>query len=188
MENEVIIVSGLPRSGTSMLMKILENCGFTILTDKIRKSDIDNPLGYYEFEKVKSLDKDNTWLNLAQGKVVKIVSPLLKYLPNDMKFKVIFIERNLNEIMSSQNKMLRNRKEESIVSDEELTKIFKNHINKTKELLSSKKNIEVIYINYNKILRGEESEYNKVKFFLNKNIDIEKMKEAVEQRLHRNRN
>src|SRR5512141_2581353 len=89
-----IIVSGLPRSGTSMMMKMLAEGGLTIITDQIRNADEDNPNGYYEFEPVKQLaDGQFDWLAGANGKVVKIISALLEYLPRDYHYKVIFMER-----------------------------------------------------------------------------------------------
>ncbi|NJN53987.1 MAG: sulfotransferase [Anaerolineae bacterium] len=109
-DQPVIIVSGLPRSGTSMMMKMLEVGGIPPLTDQIRTADNDNPKGYYEFERVKQLDKgDTAWVADAQGKVVKVISQLLRYLPADQEYRVIFMRRNMDEILASQQKMLINR-------------------------------------------------------------------------------
>ena len=103
----VIIVSGLPRSGTSMMMKMLEAGGLKILTDNLREADANNPKGYYEFERVKQMKDGNlAWLPDAVGKVVKIVTGLIIYLPSDYKYKIIFMKRDLNEVLSSQKKML----------------------------------------------------------------------------------
>jgi hypothetical protein len=107
-QSTITIVSGLPRSGTSLMMQMLEAGGMDILTDGIRKIDKNNPWGYYEFEKVKNLGKDNSWLNLCNGKVVKIISILLYDLPTDRKYNVIFMKRNLQEVLASQRKMLDN--------------------------------------------------------------------------------
>jgi len=110
-ENQIIIVSGLPRSGTSMLMKMLEAGGLEILTDEIRKADTDNPKGYYEFERVKKLETDNIWLPEAKGKVVKIISMLLQHLPLNYVYKIIFIKRDIHEVLASQKQMLVRRGE-----------------------------------------------------------------------------
>ena len=104
----VVVVSGLPRSGTSMMMKMLEAGGLAVQTDDLREADVDNPKGYYEDERVKDLEKmdDKSWIQESRGKVLKVISFLLKDLPEDNYYKVIFMRRNLEEIMASQNKMI----------------------------------------------------------------------------------
>lgn len=96
----------MPRSGTSMMMKMLEAGGMKILTDSQRTADEDNPKGYYEFELVKLIQRDKSWLPRAKGKVVKIISELLKNLPPDYQYKAIFMRRNLAEILAFQRQML----------------------------------------------------------------------------------
>src|SRR6056297_1410858 len=105
----IYIVSGLPRSGTSMLMKMLEAGGIEILTDHRRSPDTDNPKGYYEYEPVKDLAADASWLRETEEKGIKVISHLLPYLPNDQNYKVLFILRPIEEIMASQAKMLKHR-------------------------------------------------------------------------------
>ena len=107
MDDKLInIVSGLPRSGTSMMMKILEAGGLDPLSDNLRVADEDNPKGYYEFERSKNLKNDNEWLHLAEGKVVKLISELLFYLPDTKNYKVVFMMSSLDEILMSQNRSL----------------------------------------------------------------------------------
>jgi len=103
----ITVVSGLPRSGTSLMMQILEANGFEILTDSIRTADESNLRGYYEYEKVKSLMKDNTWLAEAEGKTVKVIAQLLPYLHSSFEYKIIFMQRKIAEILSSQSKNVR---------------------------------------------------------------------------------
>jgi len=125
----ITIVSGLPRSGTSMMMKMLEAGGMEILKDEIRKADEDNPAGYYEFEKVKELKKDVSWLENAKGKSVKIISSLLEHLPEKYTYKIIFMHRNMEEILNSQRQMLFRRGEATNeVSDEKMGKMFLKHL------------------------------------------------------------
>ena len=129
----ITIVSGLPRSGTSMMMRILEAGGMRILKDEIRKADEDNPAGYYEFEKVKELKKDPSWLENAKGKAVKIISSLLEHLPERYIYKIIFIHRNMEEILDSQRQMLIRRGEATNeVSDEKVGKMFLKHLKKNR--------------------------------------------------------
>ena len=125
----VIIVSGLPRSGTSMMMKMLEAGGQVILTDNLREADANNPKGYYEFERVKQMkDGDLAWLSDAVGKVVKIVTGLIMFLPSSYNYKIIFMRRDLNEILSSQKKMLgRLGKEDDNIPDDKMAKVYEEH-------------------------------------------------------------
>src|SRR4026209_2745330 len=94
----IVVVSGLPRSGTSMMMQMLQAGGLEILTDAVRTPDGSNPKGYFEFEAVKDLDKGQApaWLAGARGKAVKIVSSLVRWLPESNDYQVIFMQRNLN--------------------------------------------------------------------------------------------
>ena len=107
----IVIVSGLPRSGTSMAMKMLAAGGMPLLTDGVRGADESNPKGYYEFEPVKDLHKqaDMAWLRDARGKAVKIVSFLLTFLPETNEYKVIFMQRDLREVIASERTMLQKR-------------------------------------------------------------------------------
>lgn len=109
--DEVVVVSGLPRSGTSMIMQMLAAGGLPVLTDGLREADIDNPRGYFEYEPVKNLHRDVDWLKSANGKAVKIVAPLLPYLPPGIRYRVILIERDLEETLESQSRMLDRRGE-----------------------------------------------------------------------------
>jgi hypothetical protein len=116
----IIIVSGLPRSGTSMMMKMLDAAGVPIMTDAVRTADIDNPKGYYEYERVKDLEKekDKSYIKEGRGKALKVISWLLKDLPDDNQYRIIFMRRDLNEVIASQNKMLKNRGEEGAGGDD----------------------------------------------------------------------
>jgi len=129
----ITVVSGLPRSGTSMMMSALKKGGMPVLVDNIRKADQNNPKGYLEFERVKKLPKgDYDWLAIAQGKAVKIISALLTYLPECYQYKVIFLERDMDEILSSQQRMLErtNKIDEDNKSDEMLRQSYQEHIKK----------------------------------------------------------
>ena len=104
----IIVVSGLPRSGTSMMMGMLEAGGLELVVDGIRAADEDNPRGYYELERVKDLAKaeDKSWLITLQGKGVKVISLLLQHLPEAYNYKIIFMRRSIAEVLDSQSKML----------------------------------------------------------------------------------
>jgi broad-specificity NMP kinase len=183
----IIVVSGLPRSGTSMMMRILEKGGVSILTDNVRKADNDNLKGYYEFEKVKQLDRDRSWLNSAEGKAVKIISALLKHLPPDHQYKVIFMKRDIDEILASQKKMMERRGEKpEKVPDEMMGGLFEKHLKETKEWLNEN-SIETLYVNYNDVLEEPLPHLRRVNEFLSKDLDLENMVGVVGPDLYRQR-
>jgi hypothetical protein len=145
----IIVVSGLPRSGTSMMMKMLAEGGLPILTDSIRGMDEDNPNGYFEYELVKQLaDGNGKWLADADWKVVKIISQLLEYLPSEHTYKVIFMERDIKEILLSQRKMLERRREEHRVDDSEMENQFGDHLGRVKFWLARQPKIDLRFIYY----------------------------------------
>src|SRR3990167_393038 len=98
----IVIVSGLPRSGTSLMMQMLRAGGMSLLIDDQRPADADNPHGYWEYEPVKRLQHDNSWLPQAEGKAVKVVSALLQYLPPRHTYKIIVMHRPMQEVLASQ--------------------------------------------------------------------------------------
>ncbi len=187
-QSPVYIVSGLPRSGTTMMMQMLEAGGMDILTDTYRKPDKDNPNGYYEYEKVKRLGKDISWLKEAKGKAIKIVSPLLFHLPSIFKYKILFMRRNMMEILASQGKMLERR---GIASgnkfDEILTVKFERHLKKANSWLESKDNIKVHYVNYKTMIVNPMEQATLVNEFLGNILNIENMMSVVDRSLYRQR-
>jgi hypothetical protein len=187
--SEIIIVSGLPRSGTSMMMKMLESTGLEILTDNLRTADENNPKGYYEFERVKQLKQgDFDWLPAAQGKVVKIISALLEYLPNRYQYKIIFMQRSMDEVLSSQRQMLvRDGKPDDKVPDEKLAELYGNHLKKIQTWLEQQPNMSTLFISYNQILHDPEPDLNRLKKFLGGNLDIKRMLQVVDKNLYRER-
>ncbi len=186
-DQPVYIVSGLPRSGTSMMMKMMEAGGIPVLTDNIRKADIDNPKGYYELEKVKKISEDSSWLATAGGKVFKMVSMLLLQLPTDYSYKIVFMERDLNEVLRSEKKMLERLGKPKGESDEEMLRIFTLHLNHVKKWISSQSNIDVCYINYNDMLGNPETLVEPLPAFLEIDLNTNAMLEVVDPALYRNR-
>lgn len=186
--NTVVIVSGLPRSGTSMMMKMLEAGGCQILTDNLREADANNPKGYYEFERVKNMkDGDLAWMPEAVGKVVKIVTGLIMFLPVGFKYRVIFMRRDLNEILSSQKKMLgRLGKEDDNIPDDKMAKTYEEHLKQVKGWLVRQANIETLYVDYNVMVNDPTESLQKVSAFLG-GMDVQTMASVVDQELYRER-
>lgn len=191
MRTEITIVSGLPRSGTSLMMKMLEKGGMKIITDDIRKADIDNPEGYYEFEPAKKIKEDASWLKDARGKAFKIVSMLLLDLPLVETYKIIFMERKLDEVLASQKKMMNRNKPDrdrsQDLDDSSMGDIFDNHLTKIKEWLPKQKNIDVLFVHYNTLINSPEPEIDKIISFLDMPVNKTDMIEAIKSDLYRNR-
>jgi hypothetical protein len=185
----IVIVSGLPRSGTSMTMKMLAAGGLVVVTDAERTADEDNPKGYFEDERIKELAEmpDKSWLREARGKVIKVVAPLLHHLPADNFYRVVFMRRHLHEVLASQAKMLERRGENSDTTDEALREMYSNHLEKVEFQLRFRSNFEVIYINYRDVLDDPSREARRIRDFLGGNLDEGRMVEVVDPELYRNR-
>ena len=185
----VIVVSGLPRSGTSMMMKMLEAGGQVILTDNLREADANNPKGYYEFERVKQMkDGDFAWLSDVAGKVVKIVTGLITFLPAEYKYKVIFMQRDIKEVLSSQKKMLgRLGKGDDNIPDDKMAKIYQEHLKQVNIWLSKQPNMEVLYVNYNTMVADPAESLHKVNTLLGGGLDVHTMAAVVDKELYRER-
>lgn len=193
-DREIInIVSGLPRSGTSMMMKMLEAGGIAPLIDHIRKADEDNPKGYYEFEKVKDIKDDTSWLDEAAGKVVKMVSMLLLDLPRDRRYRIVFMRREMKEILASQRKMEERKGmevkkgAEAEAEDRLMAAQFRKHLVKVHSFLEKSDNIDLLYVRYNDILANAKPVVEQVYEFFGGKLDVEKMREVVDPSLYRQR-
>jgi hypothetical protein len=185
-DETIVVVSGLPRSGTSMMMKLLAAGGIEALTDNLRTPDEDNPKGYFELEKVKELERDNSWLADARGKAIKIISKLLKQLPSGYSYKVVFMRRNMDEILASQRQMLIRRGEPAdSISDRRMAEIFERHLKDVEAWLEMQPNIQVLYINYNETLANPASSIERLKLFFGGRLDVSAMADVVDRTLYR---
>jgi hypothetical protein len=184
----VIVVSGLPRSGTSMMMKMLAEGGLPLVTDQLRSADTDNPNGYFELEEVKQLPAGNAaWLSEAEGKVVKVISPLLEFLPPDHSYQVIFMERDMQEILASQRKMLANRNEPSKADDVAMEAEFRRHLSVLKPWLARQANMDVMYVSYNALMSDPQPLCERVVEFISAPLDVSRMLRVPKGELYRNR-
>ena len=186
-DKPITIVSGLPRSGTSMMMKMLEAGGLLPLTDNIRAADSDNPRGYYEFERVKKLKEgDNAWLVDAQGKVVKVIATLLLHLPATYTYRIIFMHRAMAEILASQTRMLeREGKPSDKASEAALARSFDKHLHSVEAWLAEQPNFEVMYVSYNEIIANPVELTGMINQFHGHMLDEEKMARVVDPTLYR---
>jgi hypothetical protein len=172
-----------------MLMGMLKAGGIPLLTDNLRAADDDNPRGYYEFEPVKKLRQaDYSWLPLAQGKAVKIISGLITYLPSTQTYQVLFMQRALPEILSSQRKMLIHRGEDPHkVSDEEMAQYFEKHLAQVTAWLEDQKHISTLYVDYNQMLKDPANYAQKISIFLGDTLNVDAMIGVVDPNLYRQR-
>ncbi len=185
----ITIVSGLPRSGTSMMMKILEAGGMQILTDELRAADEDNPKGYYELERVKKLKEgDVDWVDQAQGKAVKIISALLEGLPARQHYKIIFMRREMAEILASQRQMLVRRGEPADkVDDAQMAGMFQEHLKRVRVWLANQPNMDVLYVDYNELMKDPAAQVAQLTAFLNLPLDAAAMCAVPDASLYRQR-
>jgi hypothetical protein len=185
----ITVVSGLPRSGTSMMMKMLEAGGLPLLIDNLRIPDADNPAGYYEFEPVKKLGKGNfDWLADAQGKALKVIAALLTHLPSAYTYQIIFMRRDMSEILASQKKMLLNRGEDpNKINDAEMAQLFEKHLFKVMSWINLQPNMKRIDVDYNEMLRDPRPQVEQINGFLGNILDVEKMLEVINPGLYRQR-
>lgn len=188
-EEIITIVSGLPRSGTSLMMNMLEAGGMDVLTDKIRTPDGDNPKGYFEYERVKGLiSGDSKWIPEAQGKVVKIIAALIPYLPDEYTYRIIFMHRALSEILASQRKMLINRGEDPTrVDDEVIARIYDKHLKQVNSWIETQTNLQCIDISYNELLIDPDLHITRINEFMGEILDVEQMKSVIDPSLYRQR-
>ncbi len=181
----VTIVSGLPRSGTSMLMQMLAAGGLAPFSDGERTADEDNPKGYYEHEKVKALARDNAWLGEAKGSCIKIVSQLLKFLPAGLPYRIIFIDRNLDEVVRSQRVMIERQSGTGAkLTDERLKEAFRKQVEIAK-IHMARSHMHVLYLNYDLCVGSPAEAARQVNAFLGGGLDEAAMAAAVDAGLKR---
>jgi hypothetical protein len=184
----IVVVSGLPRSGTSLMMQMLQAGGMPLLIDELRPADADNPNGYWEFELVKRLQQDSSWMHKAEGKAVKVVSALLQYLPPQHTYKIIFMQRPMQEVLASQAVMLERRGEQGGKADDQtLGTVFAQHLDRTEHWLATQTHMTVLYVNYHETMANPEATATRVAQFLDLPLAVDAMARVVDPSLHRQR-
>lgn len=186
----IVVVSGLPRSGTSMMMRMLEAGGVMPVQDGVRAADDSNPKGYFEFEPVKGLDKDGdlSWLPAARGKAVKVISFLLTWLPETHNYAVIFMHRHADEIIASQQAMLTAREEAVAEGDAARSReLFRDHLAQVERFMASRACFRVLPVQYHEVMAAPEAAAAQVAAFLGQPLDTAAMARSVEGQLYRHR-
>jgi len=183
------VVSGLPRSGTSLMMSMLAAGGLEVLTDQLRTPNDDNPLGYFELEEVKKLIKgEHSWLARSNGKAVKVISTLLPYLPDGYRYRIIFMRRAMEEVLASQRRMLINRGENpDKISDDQMAEMFEKDLQQSERWTSSQAHVTRININYRQLIANPRPLVAEINTFLGGGLDEDKMLGAIDPSLYRQR-
>ena len=183
----ITVVSGLPRSGTSMMMQILQAGGLQALCDHERSPDENNPRGYFEYQKVRSLATDNTWLAEAEGKSIKVVSQLLYHLPPHFEYRVIFMRRDLREVLRSQERMLASLGAADETQQNAMVEHFTRHLEGLELWLGKQPNFQVFPCNYSEVVADPLRLAPPISRFLGILLDPERMASVVDPDLYRQR-
>jgi len=184
----ITVVTGIPRSGTSLMMQMLNAGGMSLLYDDQRSPDISNPKGYFELEQVKRIHEDHSWLSMAQGKVLKITIPLIFYLPESYSYKIIVMKRKLSEIIRSQTEMLSERKISSTDSENmKLMSIYRKQLFRMNYWIKEDPQRKAIEISYNELITDSKSITKELVEFLEFAADANKMTSVVHNDLYRQR-
>jgi hypothetical protein len=186
----IVIVSGLPRSGTSMMMRMLDAGGLAPLEDGVRTADVSNPKGYFEFEPVKELESargDVAWLPAARGKAVKVISLLLTWLPEHYNYRVIFMQRDLDEVLASQQQMLERRGEDGGADAGRSRDVFQAHLTQVERFMAARPCFETLHVPYREAVGAPAATAVAVARFLGRRMDTDAMARAVEASLYHHR-
>jgi len=186
----LIVVTGLPRSGTSMIMQMLAAGGIAVMSDGLRAADEDNPRGYLEFEPVKNLLRDSKWLDEVRGKAIKILTPVLSALPRDLICRVILCERDLDEVLDSQERMLARLKQTPAATPERRGRLkdeYARTLTRVKAMLTRRPKTDLLVLEHRDVISNPTRTAEKMSQFLDGNLDPQKMADAVDPSLHHNR-
>jgi predicted AlkP superfamily phosphohydrolase/phosphomutase/tetratricopeptide (TPR) repeat protein len=184
----ITIVSGLPRSGTSLVMQMLAAGGSPILEDGRREADEHNPRGYLEYERVKNLRHDNSWLGEARGKSLKVITQLLPALAMKYRYRIVYVERDLDEVLQSQRRMLaRDGRAAARISDDQLRRTFSAQATRIRRWLSNRANVELLTVNYRQLIEEPRESAETIAVFLGGELNVEAMAAAVDPSLYRSR-
>ncbi|MAY32383.1 MAG: sulfotransferase [Rhodovulum sp.] len=187
-KNFVTIVSGLPRSGTSMMMRMLEAGGISPVVDGERKANADNPMGYYEFEPVKALKEDSSWVADSTGQAVKVIYKLVYDLPNNVPYRIVFMQRDIEEVLSSQEKMMRrDGLDPDTIGRDLLYNLFQTDVMDFRRWAEVQGNIQIMYADYRRMIDEPEEMSRHIAEFLGQDLDIQAMASVVDPDLYRNR-
>lgn len=171
-----------------MMMRILEAGGMPVLTDDLREADQDNPRGYYEFEPVKALEHDASWVKGARGRAVKVIYKLVYDLPRGIPYRILFLQRDLAEVVASQEKMLERRGQPTgQVPPEMVMQMFQSEVLAFRKWVSGQRDMEILYVDYAGLIARPKEGMQAVADFLGSDLDLAAMVRVADPALYRNR-
>jgi hypothetical protein len=179
----ITLITGIPRSGTSLMMQLFKAANAEIATDAIRTEDENNPKGYFELEAVKGIVKNNQFLKDLDGKTIKIVAPLITFIDLSLEYRVVFMIRDLDEVLQSQGKMLGKDQQDQ---QEKFRAIYSLHVEKSRQFLRAN-NISFIEIQHRELLEDPETTLQHLIDFCSWKTPIDELKTVIDQSLYRNR-
>ncbi len=186
---EIVVVSGLPRSGTSMMMQMLAAGGIQPLTDEEREADPHNPHGYYEYEPVKKMANDISWMEKAEGKSVKVIAQLLRYLPARHRYKIILMDREISEVLISQQMMLGKSREQAIKNYPfKMAQTFYGQIEAVHKWVKEQPRVDLLVVRYSETIENPKDTVSRITAFLEREMDKKAMLSAIDKKLYRNQN
>jgi hypothetical protein len=171
-----------------MMMQMLTAGGLPILTNDQRAADTDNPRGYYEYEPTTRLRTERSWVKEAIGQGIKIVAQLLPFLPSEHQYRVIFMRRDLDEVLASQRIMLeRLGRETASMQPKQLRAVFQQQLRQIELWLTKQLNVHILFVDYDSVLQDSAITAKAVNAFVGGNLKLNAMTAAVDPTLHRQR-
>jgi hypothetical protein len=183
----VTVVSGMPRSGTSLMMRMLNAGGIPAVTDGGRVADEHNPHGYFEDERAKRLAQDSSWLEEARGKAVKVIYRLLPCLPAHLQYRVVFMDRDLAEVYASQQEMLESRSHPAAAQDRTIIHALSRELDAARQWLGKQSNVRCLVAPYAELVCNASQWTAEISRFLDGGLDEAAMAAAVDPALYRHR-
>jgi len=185
----ITVVSGLPRSGTSLAMQMLRAGGLPVLADAERPADADNPAGYLEYAPVRRTARDASWVASAPGKAVKVIYALLRHLPAAHPYRVLWMRRNLDEVIASQEAMLERSGATPgrELSHERLAEVFAAQLAETERWLAQQPSFRLLALDYAAVIADPKRAARAVDAFLGGGLDVAAMAGVVDASLQRQR-
>jgi predicted AlkP superfamily phosphohydrolase/phosphomutase/tetratricopeptide (TPR) repeat protein len=181
---EFLIVSGLPRSGTSLMMQMLHAAGLPIMTDELRAADESNPHGYFEWEEIKALPKDPFLIEKAEGRAAKVVSMLLPSLPRKHHFRIIFMQRPIEEVALSQERLRQRLAGRSAANPAQMIERLGKHRDRITELLQQSPNVELLEVDYPDLLQNPGPQLERIADFCRiERAQLERMAAVIDPQL-----
>lgn len=171
-----------------MLLRMLVAGGLPILTDGVRAADEANPHGYLEWERVKTLKHDTSWVAGAVGKGVKVIYHWLYDLPLDFRYRVLFMRRDLDEVLASQAAMLKLRNvADPSRDDTRMKRLFQNELREIDDWMARQRSFSVLDVDYGAVLDDPLEQAKRVDAFLGGTLDTRAMAAMVDPALYRQR-